>query len=351
MKHSVFLAALLSIQSACLLTGCYNRLTDNYLQFPDIADSQSAVVEESEFTQEDRERRLAIPRKWEQTPLPPYTINPGDKVSVNVYNQPDLKTETVVTPDGYIGMVFIGQIHVAGLTLPQAAEKIGEALKPFIRQPRVGITPVEVCSETVTIAGAARFPKIYPIFQGMRLADLYAQAGGSSVRRYDGQDLDAADLQNSVFVRDGKVLELDFKKAIEQGDKDHNVLLRKGDYIYIAVRSESMVCLIGDVSNPHKRIWDNHLGILELLTTGGGLKETYWPFAIIIRGGIENPTMYKVDIDGILQGRCPDVMLEPNDIVYVPHDNISEFNVFIRKLLPTGQLLNLLTTPFTWKNL
>ena len=141
---------------------------------------------------------------------------------------------------------------------------------------------------------------------------------------------------------------MDFSRAIEFGDRLNNILLRKGDYIYIAVRSESMVCLIGDVPNPHKRLWDNNLGLLELLTTGGWVNETYWPYAIIIRGGVSNPTMYKVDIDGILHGRKPNVMLEAGDVVYIPKDDISEYNVFVRKILPTAQLVNLLTSPVMW---
>jgi hypothetical protein len=54
--------------------------------------------------------------------------------------------------------------------------------------------------------------------------------------------------------------------------------------------------------------------------------------------------MYKIDVDGILTGKCRNVYLKANDIVYVPKDNMAEYNVFIRKLLPTAQLVNLLTS-------
>jgi polysaccharide biosynthesis/export protein len=181
---------------------------------------------------------------------------------------------------------------------------------------------------------------MYQISNGMRLTDLYARAGGSSIRYYDGQVLDAAELKLSLFIRDGKIISLDFRRAIEKGDPIHNIPIRKGDYVYIAVRSESMVCLIGDVITPHKRLWDNNLGLLQLLTTGGFVKETYWPYVIIIRGGVANPTLYKVDLDAILQGRAPNVMLEPGDVVYVPKDDVSEFNVFVRKIMPSFTLFN-----------
>ena len=343
---------------AALLGACYSeRWTSNYDSFPDFTDSQSAILDETQLSDEEKARRDAELRRWNEMPEQEYTINAGDEVKVVVYNHEDLSFNTVVTPDGHIGMVFLGQVKVAGLTLAAAAKKIEEGLAEYVKKPAVGISPTHISSERVTITGATKGPGMFNISNGMRLADLYAMSGGSSERLFDGQVLDAADLVNSMFARrvrdkDGKehyeVLPIDFRKAIENGDTDHNVLLRKGDYIYIAVRSESMVCLIGDAITPHKRLWDNNLGILELLTTGGWVKETYWSHAILIRGGVANPTIYKIDLDGILAARKPNVKLAPGDIVYLPKDDISEYNVFVNKLMPTAQLINTLTTPLTF---
>ena len=81
------------------------------------------------------------------------------------------------------------------------------------------------------------------------------------------------------------------------------------------------------------------------------MKETHWQHVIIIRDGFANPKMYKVDVDGILAGKCRNVALKAGDIVYVPRDNMSEYNVFVRKLLPTAQIINLVTTRVTDKRL
>ena len=348
----------LALTLACGLTACYpDRWKSNYDSFPDFTESQDAILDVVGLSDEEKERRAEELRRWNEMPEPAYTINAGDSVKVVVYNHPDLSFDTIVTPDGHIGMVFLGQVKVSGLTLGEASKKIEVGLAEYVRKPAVGIVPMSISSERVTITGAVGAPGMYTISNGMRLADLYAIAGGSSVRIFDGQTLDAADLVNSMYARyvvdeNGKgryeVLPIDFRKAIEKGDTDHNVLLRKSDYIYIAVRSESMVCLIGDAITPHKRIWDNNLGILELMTTGGWTQETYWSHAILIRGGVANPTIYKIDLDGILAARKPNVMLAPGDIVYLPKDDISEFNVFVRKIMPTAQLFNTLVSPLTY---
>lgn len=328
--------------------GCYDRHTGNYSHFPELTVSTGAIVDETELNAEERARRLETLKKLDAEPDNAYTINAGDGLAVTVYNHPDLAVKTTVTPDGYIGIVFIGQIRIAGLTLAEGAALLETELARYIKNPKVGISPYEILSETATIAGAVNHPGMYTISHGMRLADLFAKAGGAAARYYDGQTLNAADLNNSIFVRNGDILPVDFTKALEEGDRWHNIRLRKGDYVHIAVRDNRVVCLFGDVRTPRRLIWDANLGVLELLTISGGLSETYWKHAIIIRGGVTDPRMYKVDLDGILQGRKPNVPLEAGDIVYVPKDDISEYNVFVRKLLPTGQLLNMLTTPMTW---
>ena len=98
------------------------------------------------------------------------------------------------------------------------------------------------------------------------------------------------------------------------------------------------------MANPHKRLYEKGMGLIETLTSAGWMRETHWNHVIIIRDSLTNPKMYKVDVDGILAGKCRNVTLKAGDIVYVPHDNLSEYNVFVRKLLPTAQIINLLTS-------
>lgn len=341
-KLLVFFAVLAGIVS---LSGCYDRYTGNFEDFPDINNLPSGVVDQAGLTDEDKRRQLEFLKKLDEQKEPVYRINAGDKISIRVYNHPDLIMESLVTPDGAIGVMFAGQVQVAGLTLVEASEKIKKIYGKYIKNPELGVFAIDVRSQTATISGAVNNPGMFVISNGMRLADLFAKAGGSAVRDFDDQMLDAADYQNSIIVRNGKILPVNFSLAIERGDRWHNVKLKKGDYIYIAVRSEAMVSIIGSINRPHKRLWDHNLGILELISSGLGLKEQYWQYGVVIRGGMANPRFYRVDIDGILQGRCANVRLQPGDVVYIPHDNVSEYNVFVRKLLPSAQFLSTFTFP------
>ena len=129
-----------------LAAGCYDRWTGNYDEFPDLSDSKSAILDETGLSPEDHARRLEELKALAGEKEPQYTINAGDSVEVKVYNHADLAVKTTVTPDGYIGMMFAGQVRVAGLTLAQAAGKIEKALEKYIRNPKVGISPYAIHS-------------------------------------------------------------------------------------------------------------------------------------------------------------------------------------------------------------
>ena len=344
--RNILVSAVLLLLASCTV---WERGTGTFLDYPELLESNPQVVEDISLSEEERSAQLEQLRKFATEPYPEYKINAGDVFQIKVYNHPDLELQTPITPDGYIAMMFVGQVKVAGCTLPEAIKKIETALSDYIKTPVVSMAPTLINSQNVTIAGGVNRPGRYSVSDGMRLSDLFAMAGGSASRLFDGQVVDVADFKNSVFVRDNKNVPVDFSAAIERGDHWNNIKLHRDDYIYVAVRSETMVTLLGEVYNPHRRIWNQTLGLLEIISEGGGLKETYWKYAVIMRGSVTNPTYYRADLDGILLGKKPNIMLNPGDIVYVPRDNISEYNVFIRKLMPTGQLINLFLTPgFFW---
>ena len=331
--------------AATAMLGCYtDRLTANYDDVFEVAntDDDSAILDEAGRTAEDEARIRKRLMELEMEEEPAYHMNAGDQVEIRVYDHPDLGMTTRIGPDGMVGMAFMGQVKLSGRTIAQGAETIREGLAPYVKNPVVSITVCDVQSETATIAGACAKPGVYGVSNSTRLADLYAMAGSSDERLFNGVDVDVADLEHSIFVRNGEVLPVDFIKAISKGDMLHNIRVRKGDYVFIAQRMEASVIICGEIKNPHKRLFEAGMGLIEALTSAGWMKDTHWSHAIIIRDGLSHPKLYKVDVDGILAGKCRNVPLKAGDIIYVPKDDLAEYNVFVNKLMPTAQLFNLI---------
>ena len=328
------------------LSGCYfDRLTSNYDSVFEATntDDDSAVLDETGGRDEEtvaRNRKRLMELEMEEEPA--YHMNAGDQVEIRVYDHPDLGMTTRIGPDGMVGLAFMGQVKLSGQTIAQGAESIREGLAPYVKNPVVSITILDVQSETATIAGACAKPGVYGISNSTRLADFYAMAGSSAQRLFNGVDVDVADLEHSILVRKGEILPVDFRMAIDKGDMLNNVRIRKGDYVFVAQRMEASVIICGEVNSPHKRLYEPGMGLVETLTAAGWMKETHWKHVIIIRDGLVSPKLYKIDIDGILAGKCRNVPLKAGDIVYVPRDNLSEYNVFVKKLLPTAQLFSLI---------
>ena len=52
-----------------------------------------------------------------------------------------------------------------------------------------------------------------------------------------------------------------------------------------------------------------------------------------------------------MNGVKPNIPLQAGDIVYIPKDAVSGYNVFVRKVMPTAQLINMLLSPISfWYN-
>lgn len=333
---------------AFTFAGCYtDRWTQHYIPLLEGEAAESAILEESGQDEESERQRREYLKKLSEAEIEAYRINAGDEVEIRVYGHPDVGVTTRVGPDGTVGMVFLGQAELAGKTISEASDAIEKGLAPYIKHPLVSVTVLVVAGETVTVSGAARSPGLYNISASSRLADAYAMAGGSAERLFNGIDVDVADLEHSMLVRGDEILPVDFRAAIEKGDPLNNVRLHKGDYIFIAQRMESSITLCGEVKNPQRRLYESGMGLIEFLTTAGWMNDTHWSHVIIIRDGVANPKLFKVDVDGILAGKCKNILLKPNDIIYVPKDNLSEYNVFVKKLLPTAQIFNLIKTAVT----
>ena len=94
------------------------------------------------------------------------------------------------------------------------------------------------------------------------------------------------------------------------------------------------VIVIGEVREPMVLQITNDLSLLEALTRTGGIHpDARTKNVLLIRGGVETPQLYTVDVDSIY-GRgdfSQMVYLQRGDIVYVPSRTITDVERFFRR--------------------
>ena len=278
----------------------------------------------------------------------PYEIHPGDSFSMNVYNQPSLSSTFIIAPDGTASLPLVGIIKLSGLNLEDATNLIEKQLTQYLRSPIVSLAPQGVSGYYFTIAGRVIKPGNYTVSLGQtRLLDAIALSGGFEKGQFHGDTVELADLDNAYIKRDGRKLPVDFKKLVYEGDDLNNIPVLNGDYIYVPSTMSGYIIFLGEVGNNSYVGFTEGMTLLQGLSYVGGLKPgTYNSYIRVIRGGKENTVVYTVNVDKILKGKMKDFNLNANDIIYVPQNDITLWNNFIRDILPTIQLINLLAGPF-----
>lgn len=111
-----------------------------------------------------------------------YRIGVGDKLSIRVFQVPDLSfEELVVDTSGNIQMPLIGAVTGAGRTASEMAAEIGERLSArYLRDPQVTVTVTEAASQKITVDGAVTKPGVYEMRGSTSLLQAVAMAEGPS---------------------------------------------------------------------------------------------------------------------------------------------------------------------------
>jgi protein involved in polysaccharide export with SLBB domain len=117
-------------------------------------------------------------------PLPQtteYRLGPGDKLRVSVFNREELTGEFTVGTQGRISYPLIGEVDVAGQTVPQFTNQLSEQLRNgYVRDP---IVSVEIAQyRPFYILGEVNRPGAYPYSPGMTVMGAVATAGGFTYR-------------------------------------------------------------------------------------------------------------------------------------------------------------------------
>lgn len=169
--------------------------------------------------------------------------------------------------------------------------------------------------------------------------------GGLSEGLFHGDTVELADLENAYISRDGRLLPVNFQKALLRGDPLHNIPLKNGDYIYIPSVMNSTVALLGQVGKPTYVGFKEGMTVLQALPYGGGLRETHSDEIKVIRGGLKNPVVYTVNVTKMRKAKLWTSRFRQM-ISSMFRQTASDWNVIVRKILPSLQGLSMLAGPF-----
>jgi polysaccharide export outer membrane protein len=253
---------------------------------------------------------LAMPGFAQQESL---LIGPGDMIQMDVMDTPEMEQQVRVTDDGNAPLAYIGSIHVAGQTPAAAAAMIQNALieKKVMRKPEVTVRLTEMATQDVSVLGQVHTPGTYSITTPQTILKVLSLAGGLT----DGADRNVTVKRQKT----GQQLKYYVSNNAEQALSDI-VMVYPGDTVL--VEHAPMVYIMGDVNRPGGYVIatnDARLSVLQAIAMAGSANKTAVQSRVrLIRTTDHGEVELPVHLDAIQKGKQPDILLQPNDVVYVP---------------------------------
>jgi polysaccharide export outer membrane protein len=109
---------------------------------------------------------------------PPYTIQPGDVLTVSVWNEKDLTMEVLVRPDGALSFPLVGEIQALGHSVEDVRQTIAKRLKPYVADPTVSLAVKQVNGNLIYVIGKVNKPGQFTFSQALDVMQALSLAQG-----------------------------------------------------------------------------------------------------------------------------------------------------------------------------
>jgi len=112
-----------------------------------------------------------------------YILGPNDQVAVEVFGEEDLRTNGRLNPEGNLSVPLLGSIHLAGLTLTQAASRLTELYgRDYLVNPKINVVLLGYAKRRFSVLGQVNHPGSFEMPDGspggIDLLEAVAMAGG-----------------------------------------------------------------------------------------------------------------------------------------------------------------------------
>ncbi len=172
---------------------------------------------------------VGLPVQAQEAGLAPYTINPGDVLSVTVWKEEDLQRQVLVRPDGAFSFPLAGEIQATGQSVEDVRNELVKRLSDYIPDPVVTVATESIQGNKVYVIGQVNRPGEFIASARIDVVQALSIAGGFTPF---AQKNDVRILRRRA---DGVLDDLSFRYGeVEKGrNLDQNLILEPGDVIIV----------------------------------------------------------------------------------------------------------------------
>jgi len=270
-----------------------------------------------------------------------YIVGPKDVLTINVWGEENLSGDFTVDERGIINLPLIGEIKVT-MTIPEIKEVLTSKLRQYIVSPIVNVSIKEYNSKKVKVLGEVSGGRT-----GIK-GGIYTLKGPTKISEcitYFGGFTEFANIEDIKILReDGTIKTVNFNKILFENLTTEDIELNNGDIVYVPSLKQipqKKILVLGEVKSPGVYFFEKGPFVTEAIAKAGGFTEDAILSDIkIIRGNLEKPTVLSFNLSKLLKGKeKKEILLEENDIIYIPKSFIGNINHVLKQILPTVQFL------------
>ncbi|MDP9039992.1 MAG: polysaccharide biosynthesis/export family protein [Acidobacteriota bacterium] len=269
-----------------------------------------------------------------------FQLGPGDLINIRLFGGADYTAIVRVDSTGNVELPYIGSVPLSGLSIHAAQQLIASRLRTggFYLDPEIIIQVIESLNSSVTVAGELRGS--IPITGARRLIDVLSAAGGlPASASHTVRIVRPGNPPRTITVNLGA--DLTNSEAAEMLVYPRDIIqISRSGVIFVLGAFKAQGSLPLDQSMPLTLIQ------VAALSGGVGYEGRYEDLRLIRTFGSERRVV-KVDIKKVLNGHAPDPVLQANDIVYLPTNQMKA----AAKSLGVGGIIGLVSLVISLRGL
>ncbi len=308
-----------------------------------------------------------------------YQLAPSDVIRITIEDAPELSANYRINKSGTIPMKYLGTMSVAGKTTEEVSNMITVGLRDrYLKDPKVYVTVEQYNSRTFFVQGAVSRPGIYVIEGRPSLFKLISVAGGlvkdhgttayiireskvnpdklEKARAGLDQGQDQAPNSNAKVstpvtqaIDDAKARQAGVEGEPEyevftatigglyRGRFEQNMIIQPNDFVYIPPTDVFFVA--GEVKSPGQYTLREGTTLRQAMSLAQGtFFKSATSRAVIFRQDLATGklTEVPVDVGAVMNGKSPDVPIQPNDVIMVPNSKVKTVTGALLQTIGTG---------------
>ena len=248
-----------------------------------------------------------------------FSISPGDLITLDVFNPPELSGHFRVDKSGVLHLPQGGDVNVAGLSAVQAGIEIERQFRDgqIMLDPHVTVFIQEYAQQGVIVLGEVRSPGTYnlPLLNEHTLYGALAAAGGATPNQ--GPTITITHAGDPVHKEVIQVTSPNFSEA------QHTAQVRPGDTVFVS--HAPVFYVVGNVGRPgtYPITAGQTMKVLQAIALAEGTQRaTADNKAAIIRITENGPKTIPLHIKKIYKNEEPDQVLQAQDILVIPRSGL-----------------------------